>query len=87
MSDFLWAVRIVVLVFGGVGLLTAVFFYERLREANPRVAPRRQMLLLFCGVIVYGASAFAQFPWELLGEIAGLAMMVPAILATMRRRT
>ncbi|TAM72444.1 hypothetical protein EPN44_15690 [bacterium] len=87
MSDFLWAVRIIVLVFGVVGLVTALFFYERLREANPRVAPRQRMLLLFSGVIVYGASAFAPVPWELLGEIAGLIMMVPAILATMRRRT
>ncbi|TAM87891.1 hypothetical protein EPN42_10485 [bacterium] len=87
MSDFLWAVRIIVLVFGAAGLITALFFYERLREANPRVAPRQRMLLLFSGIIIYGASAFAPVPWEFLGEIVGLIMMVPAILETMRRRT
>ncbi|TAM60421.1 hypothetical protein EPN52_05150 [bacterium] len=87
MSSFLWTVRIIVLVFGVIGLITGWFFYDRLREANPRVAPRQQMLLLFGGVVVYGASAFSPLPWELLGELAGLAMMLPAILSSLRKRT
>lgn len=86
MSHFAWAIRVVVIVFGAVGLVTALFFYERLSDANPRVAPQRTLVMLFAGVTIYGAAAFAPLPWFYLLEIVGLALLLPWILATIRSR-
>ncbi|MDE2571166.1 MAG: hypothetical protein KGM44_01425 [bacterium] len=86
MSHFAWAVRIVVLVFGAVGCVTALFFYQRLREYNPRVVPQPQLVMLFVGVMCYAGSAFLPVPWSLLGELVGLALLLPWVIATMRSR-
>jgi|GEM_PF-4965684 len=84
--NFASAVRIVVIAFGAVGFVTALFFYERLREANARVAPQRFLVMLFVGIMIYGASAFAPIPWSFVCEIVGFALMLPWLFVTLRRR-
>jgi len=85
-SDLAWAVRIVVMVFGAVGFVTALGFYGRLQESNPRVAPQRQLLMLFAGIVGYAGSSFLPVPWSFLCEIVGLALVLPWVIGTMRRR-